>query len=199
VDDGRRGWIKLWRRLADHDLWISERFSRGQAWADLLMSAAHVDHQVIRGGRAVPIKRGQVFTSQVSLAKRWRWDRETVSKFLQLLTTLGQISDISTLRGAGIGYTLFTVSNYERFQGSTDDDADISPGIAPRIYATDKPAFSPHSEEGTKKIKNGKKGRTRARARDPLSSLSQSLSSNGRPSRHRINDAWKGTPVEAKP
>lgn len=36
-----RGYVKLWRRLKDSDLWLSEKFTRGQAWADLVMLANH--------------------------------------------------------------------------------------------------------------------------------------------------------------
>jgi hypothetical protein len=124
-----RGWIKLWRQLAEHELWLRERFTRGQAWCDLLMSANHTEHQLVRGGRPITVRRGQVYGSQVALARRWRWTRETVGLFLKDLNKAGMISDIIAVRGADIGYTLLTISNYERYQGVPAEVSDISSDI----------------------------------------------------------------------
>lgn len=144
------GWVRLHRRLRRHPLWGSERFSRGQAWVDLLLDAAHTDHEVVRGGRVIAVPRGAVFTSQSGLAERWSWTRETVGKFLKLLEKQAMIADISAVRGAGIGYTLFRISNYKRFQSNGHAASAISPDISPDV----KPTFRRHSEEGSK---HGKK------------------------------------------
>ena len=70
------GWIKLYRQIRDHAYWLERRrFSRAEAWIDLLMSASHKDHDVTIGGRIINLKRGQVLTSQVALAQRWGWKR----------------------------------------------------------------------------------------------------------------------------
>jgi DNA replication protein DnaD len=132
-------------------MWLADRFTRGQAWVDLLMSAAHVDHEVTRGGRVVNVKRGQVFGSQAALAARWKWTRETVSVFLKHLQRSGMAADISTVRGAGIGYTLITISNYEVFQSgparASDISSDIFPAICPDISSDIQKNGSTRSKE----------------------------------------------------
>lgn len=147
-DQGRAGWIKLHRRLAGHPLWLRERFTRGQAWVDLLMSAAHADHQVVRGGRLIDVRRGQVYGSQAALAERWRWTRETVSTFLRDLQKAEMISDISTVRGADIGYTLLTIKNYEQYQERRSDASDISSDISPDVSSDIQKKVTTRSKEG---------------------------------------------------
>jgi hypothetical protein len=181
----RSGWIKLHRRLATHELWTAERFTRGQAWADLLMAAAHVEHQVIRAGRAITVPRGGVLTSQVALAARWGWNRKSVVTFFSLLRSLDMVADISTVRGAGIGYTLLNVKNYERFQSVPPGAAGISADISGHDERTERRTFSGHSEEGSNNVtKKGKK--QRADARSP----SRSSLNGHRPSRKRVDAAW---------
>jgi hypothetical protein len=163
--------MKLWRSLAEHPVWLGERFTRGQAWVDLLMHAAHEEHQVVRGGRARTVPRGAVLTSQLALAKRWRWDRKTVVRFLRLLISLDMIRDISAVRGAGIGYTLLTLKNYARFQSDTRATLDISTDISRPIsrptgedFQRDIYApFTPHAEEGLRRIKKERSARARSR------------------------------------
>ena len=60
----RPDYIKLNRQLRDHWLWNSERFSRGQAWVDLLLLASHAAHETPLGNQLIPVKRGQLLTSQ---------------------------------------------------------------------------------------------------------------------------------------
>lgn len=31
------GWVKLYRKLMDNPIWLEERFTKGQAWVDLIM------------------------------------------------------------------------------------------------------------------------------------------------------------------
>jgi hypothetical protein len=52
-----RGYIKLWRRLKDSDLWLKEKFTRGQAWVDLLMLANHREGHIRKRGIRIDLKR----------------------------------------------------------------------------------------------------------------------------------------------
>lgn len=143
-----RGWVRLHRQLAEHELWLRDRFSRGQAWVDLLMSANYVERHV--APHDVTVKRGQILTSQGALATRWQWNRETVRLFLRELEAGGMLeiravrgvapavarasaitSAISKSGGSAIGYTLLTISNYERYQGLQDDASAITSAIRP--------------------------------------------------------------------
>lgn len=86
-----RGYIKLFRRLSESDLWLSEPFTRGQAWVDLVLLANHKPGFIRVRGVRVELKRGQVGWSEVKLAARWRWSRGKVKRFLNELETLQQI------------------------------------------------------------------------------------------------------------
>jgi len=108
----KRGWIKLYRKLSDNKLWTSEPFTRGQAWADLLMLANHKeDFFYVRGNRVV-VQRGQVGWSQLALAKRWSWSRGKVKRFLNELEIDQQIVQQNNFVSSVI-----TIINYEHYQG----------------------------------------------------------------------------------
>ena len=67
------GWVKLHRTLAYNKLWLSEPFTRGQAWVDLLMLAG---------------RDGVVKIAYRKLADRWNWGHhEKVSRFLEFLAS----------------------------------------------------------------------------------------------------------------
>ena len=85
------GWVCVHRQLAEHPLWLRERFTPGQAWVDLLLAAAWDDHESFATHGPSWIKRGQLLTSQMKLASRWRWDRETVRRFLRELERHGMV------------------------------------------------------------------------------------------------------------
>jgi hypothetical protein len=73
-----RGYIKLFRKMQDNKLWLSEPFTRSQAWIDLILLANHRPGVIRVRGNRVDVKRGQVGWSQVALAKRWKWSRGKV-------------------------------------------------------------------------------------------------------------------------
>ncbi|OPX91905.1 MAG: hypothetical protein A4E53_00625 [Pelotomaculum sp. PtaB.Bin104] len=106
------GWISLHRKYAETELWLSEPFTRGQAWVDLLILANHKDGFIRVRGQLIPVKRGQVGWSQERLAQRWQWSRKKVSNFLrELEKTAQQIeqqkNNISTI---------ITILNYDAYQ-----------------------------------------------------------------------------------
>ena len=49
--DEKAGWIKLWRKFADDPLWVSEPFTKGQAWVDLLLMAQGTENTIFKNGR----------------------------------------------------------------------------------------------------------------------------------------------------
>ena len=110
------GWIKLHRQLQDCPIWYGERFSKGQAWVDLLMLANHSDKDILFNGEIVTIKRGQYLTSMVKLSEKWLWNRKTVLSFLNLLE-----KDKMIVRKSDNKKTLITIENYEIYQSKDDD------------------------------------------------------------------------------
>lgn len=106
------GWVKLYRKLMDNPIWLEERFTKGQAWVDLIMLSNFESRIIVCDGEKTVIERGQVFTSIVKLSKRWKWDRKTVSKYLVFLEKERMIKKESDNKK-----TVITIINYSNFQG----------------------------------------------------------------------------------
>ena len=140
------GWIRLHRKLADRPIWTQEKFTKGQAWVDLILQASYQDHVEIQGNSFLTVKRGQLFTSQALLSKRWRWNRETVRLFLRLLRDLNMVA-IRTAKETETGYTLITLLNYDLYQGDSTDAKALPPAVDSAIRPPSDPPLS-RREEG---------------------------------------------------
>lgn len=112
-------WIKLDRSIRDHWLWSGEKFSRGQAFVDLLLTAAYADHKVMSQGRMIELKRGSLLTSIRCLADRWLWSKAKVSDFLDCL-----VEDNIICKQSDTKRTIITIVNYGKYQGSNGSGAD---------------------------------------------------------------------------
>jgi uncharacterized phage protein (TIGR02220 family) len=110
----QRGWIKLWRRLKDSDFWLGEKFTRAQAWVDLLMLANYGDGCFRVRGQRVEVKRGQLAYSEVTLAERWKWSRNRVRRYLSELS--GKTEQKIEQQKSNLT-TLITIKNYDLYQG----------------------------------------------------------------------------------
>lgn len=98
------GWVKLHRSLAYNKLWLSEPFTKGQAWADLLMLAG---------------RDGKLEVSYKWLADRWGWYKSKTFRFLQFLASEKMIEFCGTQNGTDDGTangTAFRLINWEKFQ-----------------------------------------------------------------------------------
>lgn len=142
-------WVKTNRELKDHWLWLSEPFTKGQAWMDLIMLARWKDGKSIHRGRLLYRKRGDVCCSLSHLAVRWQWSRNKVKRFMTLLESEGMI----VLNGATDDTTI-TLVNYSKWQGGSDDDGatDEATDGATR-EATDEATDGAHKKK-VKKEKN---------------------------------------------
>jgi len=150
------GWVRLHRKLADHPIWTREKFTKGQAWVDLILLASYADHIAFQSTKAVTVKRGQVLTSQVNLAKRWRWNRETVRTFLLLLKSTNMVA-IETSKATDTGYTLITMLSYELYQGERLEPKIVPSAIDSAIETSIDPASNQHPTATINKGKKGKK------------------------------------------
>jgi len=114
-----QGWISLNRSISSHWIWNSEPYSKGQAWIDLLIYANHTDTKINIKGTILSIKRGQQARSMVTLAAQWKWSRDKVKRFLDLLESDGMIiQQTSQLT------SIITICNYSSFQdGKAADKA----------------------------------------------------------------------------
>ena len=105
------GWFSVDRKLLESDLWLSEPFTRAQAWIDLVGFARFEPGHIRIKGIRVDLARGQVGLSEVSLGKRWRWSRGKVRRYLKELEYDQRIIQQKTNVT-----TLITIVNYDIYQ-----------------------------------------------------------------------------------
>jgi len=80
------GWIKIHRSILNHWLYTEKRkFSKFEAWQDLLLNVNFSDAKTIIKGKLYDVKRGQSILSLDSWSKRWNWDKSSVRRFFNLL------------------------------------------------------------------------------------------------------------------
>ena len=90
-----RGYILLYRALMDSKGYLGNKFDKTRAWIDLLFLTNHKDAITYRSSREIEVKRGQCGYSFFELSKRWKWDRKTVTAFLNSLVKEKQIEIIN--------------------------------------------------------------------------------------------------------
>lgn len=105
------GWVKIHRKVLDNPMYAAEPFTRMQAWFDLILIANYKDGFFIQRGIRVEVKRGQVGHSIETLAKRWKWSRGKVERFIFLLENDSQI-----VRQKNNVTTLLSIVNYDEYQ-----------------------------------------------------------------------------------
>ena len=118
-----KGWIKIHRQITENKFWFSERFTKAQAWIDLLILANHKQKPetfFIRGNE-INLERGQLGYAIKTLAKRWKWNERTVDKFLLML----QKDEMIQYRKSPIT-TIITIKNYDSYQDYTEQNTEQS-------------------------------------------------------------------------
>lgn len=105
------GWIKLHRKILESPTWTSEKFTRGQAWADLLLLANWEEGFIRVRGNRINLKRGQVGWSELSLSKRWKWSRTKTKNFIKELEKDQRIEQQRNRLSSVI-----TIVNYNKYQ-----------------------------------------------------------------------------------
>ena len=110
------GFITLNRKLFASDLWTKEKFTKGQAWVDLIFMANYAPSKSISGVRNIDIDRGQILTSILSLSNRWKWSLNKVSNLLKFLEETKAIRKQTENK-----FTIITICNYDIYQLGNDD------------------------------------------------------------------------------
>ncbi len=113
------GYIALHRQITENEFWFYERFTKAQAWIDLLLLANHKPNSFDVRGNEVKVQRGQLGYSIKTLSARWKWNERTVDKFLSTLQNRQMIQ----YRKNHIT-TVITILNYNRYQGSTEQNTE---------------------------------------------------------------------------
>lgn len=106
------GWISLHRSIQKHWLFEEKRkFSRFEAWIDILMMVNHTDNKIMHDGDLITVKRGQRITSLRQLGERWSWSITKVDKYLKILESDGMLDVKKDTKK-----TVLTVVNYDDYQ-----------------------------------------------------------------------------------
>jgi len=119
--DHGQGWIKIYRKILDSDVWPDVTTFR--LFFYLLLKATHEDGMEIGG---IKLKRGQWLRSYRNLAKDLAYKEgrglkeysiNTIHKAIGKLQKAGMVTVQETELG-----TLFTIVNYAKYQGLSDDE-----------------------------------------------------------------------------
>ena len=116
-----RGYISIWRKLQDSEMWKERPFTKGQAWVDLLLLANHKDGGYWTRGIWIEVKRGECGWSQIKLAERWGWSRGKVRRFLNWLKKEDAIKE-KTVQHNNYLTTIIILVNYDTHQGGSTAD-----------------------------------------------------------------------------
>jgi len=106
-------WLKLHRSIEENEFWFGERFTKAQAWIDLLLLATYKPRTVFIRGVEIKLQPGDLCYSQLSLAQRWKWNRKTVSTFLSMLSQR-EMLDIKISRIT----TVISIRNWSKYQSN---------------------------------------------------------------------------------
>ena len=99
----------------DHPLYLSEPFTRMQAWIDLILLANHKDNYFYVRGNRIDVKRGQIGVSSRNLGIRWQWSRGKVDRYLKELEKDCQIEPQKNNLT-----TILSIVNYDDYQSLED-------------------------------------------------------------------------------
>lgn len=105
------GYYSINRKLLDSLLWLSEPFTKGQAWVDLIGLATHEYTYFYVRGNKVELQRGEVGWSEPKLSERWKWSRTKLRKFLNDLEKEQQI-----IQQKNTITQIITIINYDLYQ-----------------------------------------------------------------------------------
>lgn len=140
------GWVKLYRQIIESELYFSEKFSRCQAWIDLILLANHKPTTIFLRGAEVKLNRGDLGYSIVTLSVRWKWNERTVDRFLKWLESRQMIqckkSNVTTV---------ISILNYERYQGNKEQTTEQKSEQIQSRMQTDKNDNNEKNEENEKK------------------------------------------------
>lgn len=111
------GWIKLHRAIRKN--WIWEDPLKLKWWLDILLQANHQERKILLNNEVVVVERGSFHTSILKLSERWKVDRKTVKRFLDLLQKDNMIIVETSKKG-----TTLKVSNYKDYQAISEPKKD---------------------------------------------------------------------------
>ncbi|MDQ0158838.1 hypothetical protein [Alkalibacillus salilacus] len=159
------GWIKLHRRILEHDIWNDPTTFR--LFTLLILNAAHKDGFKVKH---IELKRGQYLRSYSKLQEDLEYKegrgykkvaKSTIKRSVRKLFDLGILDFHETELG-----TLFTILNYEKYQGFSENSNDnLEQNYAP---SRNEPETNPEREQELKNLRiNNAAGDARTREENP--------------------------------
>ncbi len=147
-----RGKFFIDRDLLHHEMWLSEKFSRGQAWLDLLGLANWKPGMIRVRGIRIDLERGDVGWSQRELMKRWRWSQDKFKRFMKELESDGRV----VFKPIQRVYTVIQICNYDLYQ-MTDAQNDTQNDAQTNSQTDNKPIHKPITKKNNKNNNNENK------------------------------------------
>ena len=156
------------RKLLEDPYWLSEPFTKPQAWVDLIGLANYRNLKRMEGDQMKIYKRGQVVSSVRTLAERWKWSQEKVRNFLKALESDRMASTKKSAKGVVI-----TLENYAFYQ-----DVQQPKRAANREQTEHSPSthraeteHSPRQKNNDNNVNKGNNEREGAKPRGPYGHL----------------------------
>lgn len=153
MDDGKTGYIPIFRKFFDHYLWEEKReFSKAEAWIDCIQLARYKDNKQKKliAGNLIEWGYGEFPASIRFLKQRWGWGSNTkVEKFLKLLE-----DDKMIVVKKGQGQNVITLCNYKSYDISKLPQKDTERTQKGQTEDTERTERGQNSKKGNK----GKKG-----------------------------------------
>lgn len=120
------GHVKVSRKAFAQDEWWKEKraFSKWEAWVDCIQMAAWRPRKFAIGFEVEHLERGEFIASIRFLAKRWRWGKNVVQRWIEAAQKAGRLERLRE----GQGGTVYLLANYELYQGleGVERDTDLA-------------------------------------------------------------------------
>jgi hypothetical protein len=118
-------WTPIYDRMFDPDHELAKNDSACQRWAfmDLCHMAQWRDGQRVAGGNVVKLERGCFLASVRFLAKRWKWPKTRVERFLRALQH-PDITKIERVKTGTANGTVYRIVNYDTYANPRDSKRD---------------------------------------------------------------------------
>lgn len=112
------GYIKLHRKILDNPIALKPNYL--SIWLYLLLEANHKDNEIIWNNEKITVKRGQFIGSIFEISRQFSLSTGTVTYVLDYLKFERMVERVSNKR-----FTLFTILNYDLYQGDVERTSEI--------------------------------------------------------------------------